>query len=145
MDIADIEQTYDLLTNKVKADLDAQFNKNRIKGTEYADAYTKLMGVIIGVCVQAPKLDQDKEVSKAQALKLTKEADVPASTIKVNENHADMLKRQTEGFDDNVNQELFKAQINAWSMMFSSGMLETQPDIIKNDEVTSLYQHLKKD
>ena len=131
MEVADIEQVYDLLTSKVKTDLNEQFQNGRLKGTDYATAFTSLTNTIISVCVQAPKLDADKAVSE--------------STKEVNDAHAAMLRRQTEGFDDNVNMELFKAQMSSWGMMFSSGMMEAKPDIIENDEVTSLYQSMKKD
>ena len=47
--------------------------------------------------------------------------------------------RQKQGFDDNMKLKLFESQINAWSMMFSSGMLDTAPAIISNDEVKELY------
>lgn len=51
-------------------------------------------------------------------------------------------ERQTVGFDDNKYQKLFDSQINAWGVMFSSGMLETKPRIINNDKVSDLYDRL---
>lgn len=47
--------------------------------------------------------------------------------------------RQMEGFDDNLRQKLFEAQMNAWAMMFSSGLLETMPCFIASDEASQLY------
>jgi len=131
IDLTQVEALYDLLSDKAKNDLDEQFNKQRIKGSEYAAAYSQLMNTIISVCVQAPKIDADAETGKSQ--------------VEVNKAHAKMLESQTQGFDDNVNMKLFEAQINTWGMMFSSGMMEEQPGVIKNDEVTSLYTSLKKD
>lgn len=47
--------------------------------------------------------------------------------------------RQTDGFDDNLRQKLFEAQMNAWAMMFSSGLLEAVPCFISSDEASTLY------
>ena len=130
MDTNDIERVYDLLSSKVKNDLDEQVTKGRLKGTDYATSLSTLLGAVINACIQAPKIDADKETSLASA--------------EVNKEHAKLLIRQTAGFDDNVNMELFKSQMNTWGVMFSSGMLTDKPDIIANDEVTSLYQNVKK-
>ena len=61
----------------------------------------------------------------------------------VKQANIDLLNRQKEGFDDNKNQKLFESQMNAWALMFSSGLLETKPAIINNDAASSLYNTLK--
>ena len=53
------------------------------------------------------------------------------------------FKVKKEGFDDNKHQKLFEAQMNAWALMFSSGLLTTQPSIISNDSASALYNTLK--
>ena len=50
--------------------------------------------------------------------------------------------RQEKGFDDNKNQKLFEAQMNAWSLMFSSGMLTDKPSIITDKAVDALYDKI---
>ncbi len=50
--------------------------------------------------------------------------------------------RQTEGFDDNKNQKLLEIQMNAWAMMFSSGLMESVPAIITSDEASGLYHYM---
>ena len=50
--------------------------------------------------------------------------------------------RQEKGFDDNKNQKLFEAQMNAWSLMFSSGMLTDKPSIITDKAVDTLYNKI---
>ncbi len=52
--------------------------------------------------------------------------------------------RQTEGFDDNKNQKLLEIQMNAWAMMYSSGLMTDEansgiPSIISGDEASTLY------
>ena len=53
-----------------------------------------------------------------------------------------LYKRQEKGFDDNKNQKLFEAQMNAWSLMFSSGMLTDKPSIITDKAVDTLYNKI---
>jgi len=53
-----------------------------------------------------------------------------------------LTTRQITGFNDNIRQKLFEAQMNAWAMMFSSGLLEEKPSIITNDSVTELYEKM---
>jgi hypothetical protein len=128
-DINQVEEAFDKLTAKVKAELDVQFNKGRIKGTDYTTVYSTLMNTVLQLCVDIPlkdkqveKLDQDTKNSIAQE---------------------DQIKRQTQAFDDNLRFKLFDTQMKAWSDMFSSGMLETLPNIISNDEATTMYNDIK--
>jgi len=128
MNIDNITQLYDVLSAKVKTDLDEQATKGRIKGTDYATVYSSLMSVILQSAAQA-----DVNIAQENKLKSAKEVDIA---------HAAMLVRQKEGFNDHTNIELFKTQLNAWGVMFSSGMLEKAPDIIANDEISDLYQSM---
>jgi len=201
-DINQVKSVYDELTTKVKADLDEQFNLGRLKGSDYAEVYAKLMDECLQLAFEAPLKEQ-------QTINLLKDLDVKNSQIDVNneeiklrqqqitsmqldDNRKDNLtnseislnnediklkqqqvtsmqkddyrkdnitnkelalkdaeintqKRQEKGFDDNMKLKLFEAQINAWSMMFSSGMLNTEPSIISNDEVTTLYNNIKSE
>jgi len=114
-DIDQVKSVYDELTTKVKADLDEQFNLGRLKGSDYAEVYAKLMDECLQLAFEAP----------------LKEAELSTQ------------ERQKQGFDDNMKLKLFESQINGWSMMFSSGMLSSSPSIITNDEVTNLYNNLK--
>ena len=58
------------------------------------------------------------------------------------EKQTELYQRQKEGFDDNKYQKLFDSQINAWGLMFSSGMLTEKPAIITGDKVSQLYNTL---
>jgi len=42
-DVDQILTIYDKLTEKIKKDLDEQFNKGRLKGSDYANVYAQLM------------------------------------------------------------------------------------------------------
>ena len=79
--------------------------------------------------------DRELDFKDAQIDKLAKDSDVTEANIA-------LLDRQREGFDDNKHQKLFEAQMNAWALMFSSGILETKPRIINDDKVSALYDTL---
>ena len=89
---------------------------------------------------QISKINADKELTIVQALVYPEQQ---AKDIAVKDANIDLLNRQKEGFDDNKHQKLFEAQMNAWALMFSSGLLTTQPKIISNDSASSLYNVLK--
>lgn len=128
-DIAQVTSVYDTLTAKVKTDLDAQFNAGRLKGSDYSNVYSKLMSECLQLAFEAPlKAEQILSIEKDIALK-----DEEMST----------QVRQRQGFDDNMRLKLMETQLNAWAMMFSSGMLPTSPAMITNDEATTLYNSLK--
>ena len=89
---------------------------------------------------QITKINADKDLTNAQALAYPGQQ---AKDLEVKQANIDLLNRQKEGFDDNKYQKLFEAQMNAWALMFSSGLLTTQPSIISNDSASSLYNTLK--
>ena len=117
---------FDVLVRMVNENLKIQYDEGRIKATDYAQAYigglqtcvTESMKYIL----QKDNLIKDEELKQA---------------------NIDLLNRQKEGFDDNKHQKLFEAQMNAWALMFSSGLLTTKPQIISNDSASSLYNTLK--
>ena len=117
---------FDVLVRMVNENLKIQYDEGRIKATDYAQAYigglqtciTESMKYIL----QKDNLIKDEELKQA---------------------NIDLLNRQKEGFDDNKYQKLFEAQMNAWALMFSSGLLTTKPSIISNDSASALYNTLK--
>ena len=135
-DTAQINSVYNDLANKVKTDLDEQFNKGRIKGTDYATVYSNLMNTILQLSFTAPLRDEQvKDTQEGIKLKQSQEALYNAQT--------EVAERQKQSYDDSIRLKLFKAQMDTWGIMFSSGMLETKPNVIKNDEVSSLYNDIK--
>lgn len=78
--------------------------------------------------VAISKVEDDKITSAKQRLNI--------------EAQTSLYARQERGFDDNKYQKLFESQINAWGLMFSSGMLTEKPSIITGDKVSQLYDTL---
>ena len=117
---------FDVLVRMVNENLKIQYDAGRIKATDYAQAY---IGGLQTCLTESMKYILQKD-------NLIKDEDLKQANI-------DLLNRQREGFDDNKHQKLFEAQMNAWALMFSSGLLTTKPQIISNDSASSLYNTLK--
>ena len=117
---------FDVLVHIVNENLKIQYDEGRIKATDYAQAY---IGGLQTCLTESMKYIMQKD-------NLIKDEDLKQANI-------DLLNRQKEGFDDNKHQKLFEAQMNAWALMFSSGLLTTKPEIISNDSASSLYNTLK--
>ena len=117
---------FDILVRMVNENLKIQYDEGRIKATDYAQAY--IGGLQTCVTESMKYILQKDNLIKDEALKQA---------------NIDLLNRQKEGFDDNKHQKLFEAQMNAWALMFSSGLLTTKPEIISNDSASALYNTLK--
>ena len=117
---------FDVLVRMVNENLKIQYDEGRIKATDYAEAYIAGLQTCI---TEAMKFIMQKD-------NLIKDEDLKQANI-------ELLNRQKEGFDDNKHQKLFEAQMNAWALMFSSGLLTTKPQIISNDSASALYNALK--
>ena len=117
---------FDVIIKAANENIKIQHKTSRITGAEYAEVYLGTMQTAISEAMkfvlQKDNLIKDEEVKQA---------------------NIDLLNRQREGFDDNKYQKLFEAQMNAWALMFSSGLLTDKPTIISNDSASSLYNTLK--
>jgi len=119
VDIAQIGTVYDSLETKIKATLDEQWNSGRLTGSDYATVLSSTLNNALSLAV---KTVQEQPSIDAQT---------------------SLYQRQTQGFDDNLKQKMLEIQLNAWSMMFSSGLLTDSPSLITNDEASTLYNNLK--
>ncbi len=117
---------FDIIMKAANENIKIQNQMTRITGAEYAEVYLGTMQTAI-----------------SEAMKFLLNKDQSTKDLEVKQANIDLLNRQREGFDDNKYQKLFEAQMNAWALMFSSGLLTTQPSIISNDSASSLYNTLK--
>ena len=117
---------FDVMVRMVNENLKIQYDEGRIKATDYAQAY--IGGLQTCLTESMKYILQKDNLIKDEALKQA---------------NIDLLNRQKQGFDDNKHQKLFEAQMNAWALMFSSGLLTTKPQIISNDSASALYNSLK--
>ena len=117
---------FDIIMKAANENIKIQNQTSRITGAEYAEVYLGTMQTAI-----------------SEAMKFLLNKDQSTKDLEVKQANIDLLNRQREGFDDNTYQKLFEAQMNAWALMFSSGLLETKPSIISNDSASTLYNVLK--
>ena len=117
---------FDIIMKAANENIKIQNQASRITGAEYAEVYLGTMQTAI-----------------SESMRFILNRDQSTKDLEVKQANIDLLNRQREGFDDNKYQKLFEAQMNAWALMFSSGLLTTQPSIISNDSASSLYNTLK--
>ena len=152
----ELEAKLDILQKEVdKAEEDAKLAKENVRLAqakrirEYGIATFDLDGNVIALGNGGLVYAQEQLVKKQTeqgAAAISKINDDMVTSIKQRANiekQTELYQRQKEGFDDNKYQKLFEAQMNAWALMFSSGLLTTQPSIISNDSASSLYNTLK--
>ena len=151
----ELEVRLDILQKEVdKAKEDARLAKESVRLAqakrirEYGDATFDPDGNVIALSDEGLVYEQEQLVKKQieqGTATLTKMADDLQSAAKQRlnvEKQTELYQRQKEGFDDNKYQKLFESQINAWGLMFSSGMLTEKPSIITGDKVSQLYAQL---
>ena len=117
---------FDIIMKAANENIKIQNQASRITGAEYAEVYLGTMQTAI-----------------SEAMRFILNRDQSTKDLEVKQANIDLLNRQREGFDDNKYQKLFEAQMNAWALMFSSGLLTDKPTIISNDSASSLYNTLK--
>ena len=151
----ELEVRLDILQKEVdKAKEDARLAKESVRLAqakrirEYGDATFDRDGNVIALSDEGLVYEQEQLVKKQieqGTATLTKMADDLQTSAKQRlnvEKQTELYQRQKEGFDDNKYQKLFDSQINAWGLMFSSGMLTDKPAIITGDKVSQLYSKL---
>ena len=149
---------FDIIIKAANENIKIQNQTSRITGAEYAEVYLGTMQTAISEAIkfvlQNDTLAKELELKQAQIAKINAERDLVNAQLaifreqqdkdlEVKQANIDLLNRQKEGFDDNKYQKLFEAQMNAWALMFSSGLLTTKPEIISNDSASALYNALK--
>ena len=117
---------FDIIMKAANENIKIQNQTSRITGAEYAEVYLGTMQTAI-----------------SESMKYILQKDNMIKEDELKQANIDLLNRQKEGFDDNKYQKLFEAQMNAWALMFSSGLLTTKPSIISNDSASALYNTLK--
>ena len=80
-------------------------------------------------------VERDFEIKKMK--------DLLPEQIKKEKADIELILRQIKNYNDQLLVNLLSTQLNAWSVMFNSGLLEAEPGIIKSDEATSLYKTIK--
>ena len=151
----ELEVRLDILQKEVdKAEEDAKVAKESVRLAqakrirEYGDATFDIDGNVVMLSDEGLVYEQEQLVKKqieqgAATVNKLQDDLLTAAKQRANiEKQTELYQRQKEGFDDNKYQKLFDSQINAWGLMFSSGMLTEKPAIITSDKVSQLYTQL---
>ena len=141
-DLAQIESIYDSLNSRIRADLQADYDCKKINGATFADTWAKLMSTVVNSSIQAAISLATKETPTDILVKL-EQIEVMKQDIKNKKASESLTIRQEKGFDDNLRQKLYESQMNAWALMFSSGLLENKPNHINDGEVSALAKSIK--
>lgn len=151
----ELEVRLDILQKEVdKAKEDAKAAKESVRLAqakrirEYGEATFDPDGNVIALSDEGLVYEQEQLVKKqieqgtATVNKLQDDLLTAAKQRLSIEKQTELYQRQKEGFDDNKYQKLFESQLNAWGLMFSSGMLTQKPAIVRDDKVSQLYTKL---
>ena len=151
----ELEIRIDILQKEVeKAKEDARLAKESVRLAqakrirEYGAATFDPDGNVIALSNEGLVYEQEQLVKKqieqgTAAINKLNDDLLTAAKQRLNvEKQTELYQRQKEGFDDNKYQKLFESQLNAWGLMFSSGMLTEKPSIITGDKVSQLYAQL---
>ena len=137
-----IAEAMKFLLNKDQIIKDLELKQAQIDAIEF-DTLIKQEQSAKDLALKQTQIDVGLEEKRLKAAQADAFPIQSAKDLEVKQANIDLLNRQKEGFDDNKYQKLFEAQMNAWALMFSSGLLTTQPSIISNDSASSLYNTLK--
>jgi len=126
----------------------AEINKQIVLIQKQEDEISqRITSMQIEDTIKQEQSNKDLELKEAQIdeinSKIVIENNQSTKDLEIKEQQRLLYQRQRQGFDDNLKQKMLEIQLNAWSMMFSSGMLSTSPSIITNDEASTLYNNLK--
>ena len=142
LDVTQIVEIYNELNDVIKIELQDMYDCKKINGATYAQMWLQAAGGIIQSAVsgviafQTKETFWDRKLKEAQALVLAQDLLNKQAT-------EDLTRRQIEGFDDNARQKLYEAQMNAWALMFSSGLLSDKPKHIEDQSAGVLYYDIK--
>lgn len=107
---------FDVMMNTATQHLLAQYEGNRIKAENYADAYVQLYQATLQAAVQ---IWLQKGVQEKQLELLAKQADLLAKQMESEDAKKDLYRRQIEGFDEDYKQKILKIMMDSWAVGFS--------------------------
>ena len=137
-----IAEAMKFLLNKDQIIKDLELKQAQIDAIEF-DTLIKQEQSAKDLALKQTQIDVGLEEKRLKAAQADAFPIQSAKDLEVKQANIDLLNRQREGFDDNKYQKLFEAQMNAWALMFSSGLLTDKPTIISNDSASALYNTLK--
>ncbi len=105
---------FDVLINAVNKNIEIQYDKGRITSTDYATVY---LGSLQSVIEQSVRFVLNKQQAEKQA---------------------DLITRQTAGFDDDARLKYTRQLLDAWGVLYANGTGSTNPNKLGDAEVDSI-------
>lgn len=112
---------FDNMMETLNKHIDAQYQLGRITGTDYSTVY---LGAIQTAITESMRFVLQQQIAE-------KQTDSEAAKV-------DLVKRQTQGFDDDAKNKLLKQLLDSWSVAYSVAKdAQSIPDSIKVDSIDS--------
>ena len=126
----------DKLLNVLGQNLKTQLDNGWIEGSEYANAYVRMMEIATAHAIDWIKINKDIALQNRQLNQVDSKnaADICLQNNKLvlEEKKVDsdikVARRQIAGYDDNIAIKLLQAELDAFALIYSSGMLDN-PDL----------------
>ena len=129
----------DKLMNTINLYIDDQYNRGRIKGTDYANV---LLGSIQSVLSASLQFALNEKVNEAQIALYDRQRVELDNDARVKEAQIALYNRQKEGFDDDAKQKLLKTLLDTWSVGYSSApSAHSIPDAITSPTLDKVAEN----
>lgn len=100
---------FDTLMDTATKHLTAQYDSNKIRGEDYANAYVDIYKYTLQAAVE---IWLKKGIAEAQLALLDKQ-------MESEDAKKDLYKRQIEGFDENYKEKILRIMMDSWAVGFS--------------------------
>lgn len=100
---------FDILMDTATKHLTAQYDSNKIRGEDYANAYVDIYKYTLQAAVE---IWLKKGIAEAQLALLDKQ-------MESEDAKKDLYKRQIEGFDENYKEKILRIMMDSWAVGFS--------------------------
>lgn len=112
---------FDDMMETLNQHIDAQYQLGRITGSDYSTVY---LGAMQSAIAESMRFVLQQQIAE-------KQTDSEAAKV-------DLVKRQTQGFDDDAKNKLLKQLLDSWSVAYSVAKdAQSIPDSIKVDSIDS--------
>jgi len=132
--------------SKIDADIKVELAGLKLKQEEVAATINKINA---DTKLEIEKLELAKQEFDYKSKMYPKELELKDKELKLTdrkitlaEKEIDLDAAKIQDIKDQKYLNMFSKQLDAWSLMFTTGLLEDKPSIISDDRVTELYNYL---
>ena len=127
LDLKQIDDLYELLSEKIKKDLQEEYDCKRISGAYYGDAFAKLMAVVIQHAVAATLTAQTKETAMDRCVKQARCA---------------LLNAQAEDVSKMRFQRTYETQLRTFGTVFADTNSSCIPPTISDSATNGVWEEI---